>query len=274
MLAACAALLAPAAAHASDSAQPVAYAGRPLTLPSLTLAPEVSVLVDELSTDTLKTLNLKNAKNLHLTGNVGVHFGIIDVIEVGGVVAPLNLLPEFAYGNPSVYGTFRLFKGSFEMAAHVNTTFITHMADNPQLLLPVLNSKAGVLLEPGLQMRVHAGEKVKVDLAGYVPIQLGDKANDLGLKVPVEVAFSLSESFFFGLQTGFGVVNFRTPKLEDSYVPLGVLGGYTVSGQSGPMVDIGLHFIWPKFINPGQERKIDYADFQIGVSGIAYIYFI
>jgi hypothetical protein len=289
-----AALLAAADAAADldkpNGSQPVAYVERPLTMPSLSLAPTAQVIVDKLSQQTLMTLaglDIKDAKDLHLTLNVGFRFGIVESIEIGGIVAPVELLPKAAYGNPSLWGKFRFVKGVFELAANFGTTFITHDAKNPQLALPVVGSNAGILLEPGLLSRIHLGSKAKLDIGALVPIELGAGGQDLGLKAPVQIAVNIIESVYVGADSGFGITSITKAPALSSYVPLGLIAGYTLEGAKGPTLDVGALFLWPKFANPGAPDKmqktmgvvtpvgkVDVADWQAGVSVAAYLYFL
>src|SRR5262249_43604157 len=122
--------------------------------------------------------------------------------------------------------------------------------------------------------RIHMGEKSKLDIGAIVPIQLGDNAKDLGLKIPVEFAITLTQAFHLGARSGFGIVNFNDPKLSSTYVPLGLITGIAIEGGKGPIVDIDGSFTWPKFVQPGSNQKLDVADFQAGVSVAVYIYLI
>jgi hypothetical protein len=271
---AAAAILLAAGGAAAEGTQPVPYVRRPLTLPKFVLVPEVSVTVDQVSDATIAALGLTTMKNLQLSGDVAVRFGITEDIEVGAVVAPIDILPSVAYGDPSVYGKFRFIRSDFEMAGYINTTFVTRPSQNPDLYLPVLGSKAGVLFEPGLLCRVHAGDIARIDFGGVVPIQLGVGAHDVGIKVPVEVAFSIYEQLFLGARTGFGVVDFANPSLESSYVPLGAFAGYAFAADRGPVLDLQGAFTWPRFVTPGAASKLDYADYRIGFSASLYLYLL
>jgi hypothetical protein len=151
------ALLSPAAAHADgydapNGSQPIPYAARGLTLPALTLAPQVGGTLDKLSTTTAKAVftQVPDPKTLNVALAVGASIGIVENIEIGAVVLPLQVLPDVAYGDPSVHGTFRFVKGAFELAGYINTTFITHQGVAPDVTLPVLGQGAGVLFNPGL----------------------------------------------------------------------------------------------------------------------------
>jgi hypothetical protein len=274
MALATAATLFAARGAAAEGTQPVPYVARPLTLPKLVLVPQLSATMDRVSDGTIAMLDLSDQKNLHVSGDLAIRFGILSDIEVGAVVAPVDVLPAVAYGDPSVYGTFRFIRSSFEMAAHINTVFITRPSQNPSLYLPVIGSKAGVLFEPGLLARIHASDLVKVDVGALVPLQVGDSARDVGLRVPIEVAFSVAEQVFLGARTGFGVVDFSAPKLQDSYLPLGAFLGYSVAADKGPVVDLQGTFLWPKLVTPGAASKLDYADYQVGLSVAVYLYLL
>jgi hypothetical protein len=270
------AVLTPRAARADDQpegTQPLAYSARPLTLPGLTLSPSASATLDKLSTTTATKIYTQNPKTLNLGVDIGASFGIVDNIEVGAVFAPLQVLPGFSYGNPSAHGTFRFVKSAFELAGYINTTFITHNAPNPDVVLPVLNQSAGVLLQPGLLSRIHMGSKAKLDIGATVPIQLGSAVHDVGLDVPVELAINLIDAFHIGAQSGFGIQNVKSPAL-DSYIPLGLITGFAIGSDKGPTVDIDALFRFPQFVNPGQSEKIDATDFQAGLSVAVYLYFM
>jgi hypothetical protein len=272
-----AALLVSSAARADNDiptgTQPVAYSARPLTIPQMTLSPRVDATLDKLSTTTAGMLFKTDPKYWNLNVAAAASFGIIDNIEVGAVALPLQVLPNVAYGDPSIHGTFRFVKGAFELAAYINTTFITHAGVDPQVTLPVLNSSAGVLFQPGLLSRIHMGQKSKLDIGATVPIQLGSAVHDVGLAIPVEFAFNIVEAFHLGVTSGFGIANVKAPALN-SYVPLGFITGVAIGSNDKPVVDIGALFRWPQFADPGMSQKIDTQDFQVGLSVAAYVYFM
>jgi hypothetical protein len=258
----------------SDGSQPLAYSARPLTLPKLTLAPEADGLLDQLSTQTASIVDPLNPKSqsLHFTGALGASFGVFESIEVGAVVLPLQVLPTVVYGDPSAHVTFRFLKGGFELAGYFNATFITHNAMDPEVLLPVYNESAGVVLEPGLLARVHGGRHFKLDIGALLPIQLGYKVNDLGLSIPVELAVNPIDWFHLGASTGFGIVDLQhDPSLSGAYVPLGLLAGLAF-GHDRPAVDVDAVFRWPRFLNPGNNAQLDTVDFQVGLSVKVYVY--
>jgi len=257
-----------------DGTQPIPYSARPLTLPRLVLSPRVDATLDKLRTDTAKAIfTTQNPKTLNLLIGLGASIGIIDNIEVGAVIAPIQVLPTVAYGDPSLHGTFRFVKGSFELAGYFGTTFLTHDAVSPQVVLPVLDSNAGVVLQPGLLSRIHLGSRAKIDIGATVPIELGNGARDLGLEVPLELAVNLAEWLHVGATSGFGISNVKDPVIN-SYVPLGLIAGFAFGAEKGPVVDLGAVFRWPKFADPGQSQKFDVDDFQAGVSLAAYVYLL
>lgn len=280
---------APGAARADDDvpagSQPLSYSARSLTLPTLSLSPTVSATLDKLSTATAaKTFtSIPNPKTLDLLLAVGASFGILDNLEVGAVIAPVQVLPTVAYGDPSAHATFRFLKGGFELAGYFNATVLTGTGVDPLLVLPVLG-KSGILLQPGLLSRIHMGSRAKLDIGATVPIQLGSAVHDIGLNVPVELAFNLLESFHIGANSGVGIQNVEAPALT-SYIPLGLLAGVSIGGDK-PIVDIGAFVNLPQFVNPGVKATsgsttttaststIDIQDFQAGLSVTAFLYFM
>ncbi len=248
--------------------QPIAYAARPLTL-----APAAVAVLDKLSTTTAGMIYKTDPKFLNLTLGVGASMGVVENIEIGAVALPLQVLPSVSYGNPDIHGTFRFVKGGFELAAYVDTLIITHAGGNSNITLPVLDSSAGVVLNPGLLSRIHMGGRAKLDIGATVPIQLGSAIHDVGLNIPLELAFSLIEGFHIGATSGFGIANVKQPAIN-SYVPLGFIAGGTFGNNDRPVVDIGALFNWSQFANPGKDQKIDIQDFQAGLRVTAYVYFM
>ncbi len=47
---------------------------------------------------------------------IGARFGILDDLEVGAVVLPLEFSPDFAYGNPRLEAKFRFLKAPWRWA--------------------------------------------------------------------------------------------------------------------------------------------------------------
>ncbi len=282
----------PGVARADDEvpngSQPVSYSARPLTLPTLTLSPSVEAVVDKLSTATVANTfkGVPNPKNLNVNLVIGASMGIFENLEIGAVFAPLQVLPKVAYGDPGAHVTFRFVKGGFELAGYFAATAITGTGVDPQLVLPVLNESAGILLQPGILTRIHMGGRAKLDIGATVPIQLGSGVHDLGLNVPVELAFNLLESFHIGANSGVGIQNLDAPALT-SYIPLGLNAGVTIGNGEKPFVDIGALFNLPQFVNPGVKTAttgtatmpatnstIDVQDFQAGITVTAFLYFM
>lgn len=253
-----------------DGSQPLAYSARPLTLPTLAISPQLDGLLDNLSTRTAAQIYTQNPKTLDLTTSLGASVGVFESIEVGAVVVPLQVFPEVVYGDPQVHATFRFVKGSFELAGYINTVFVTSDVMDPELMLPVVDKSASVLFQPGLFSRIHGGNHFKLDIGAIIPIQLGSNVSDLGLSVPIEIAFNLVDWFHLGATTGFGIVDFKDPALS-SYLPLGFITGFAFGGDR-PAVDLDALFRWPQFFAPGANDKIDSTDFQAGLSLKVYIY--
>lgn len=128
---------------------PLPFAQRPLTLPRMTLAPEVSFDVAHVAFGGLGSA-------IGVGMEIGARFGILDDLEVGAVVLPLEFSPDFAYGNPRLEATFRFLKGTVEMGARLRTIFGLH------------SGNTGVILEPGLPILIHIGEAARIDTGVFV----------------------------------------------------------------------------------------------------------
>jgi hypothetical protein len=184
--------------------------------------------------------------------NGGAGYGITDDLEAGATVLPLVLSPDFAYGNPTVYGRFRFLRGDFEMGGELSA------------VIPVRGSFG---LNVGLPMLLHIGEVGRLDTGVALGLVFGDPLGKT-LAVPVAYSHNINPNIFFGARTGFVVPEFKFDALT---VPLGVFGGYTLAGAGGntPALDAFLGFDFPAFLTPGGASAVNANIFTIS-AGIRY----
>jgi hypothetical protein len=240
---------------------PLPFAQRPLTLPRMTLAPEAEVGVTHFSLGSFGSI----------TGfglELGAHFGILDDLEVGAVVLPIDFAPDFRYGNPRVEGTFRFLKGTVEMGARLRATIATE------------SGASGVILEPGLPMLFHITEAARLDTGVFVPMAFGAGVGPfsagghtvVGVNIPVQFIYDVIPELHIGARTGLGMVDFGHAG-ESFYIPLGLVAGYAIGNEKGPLVDIDPFFTFPYFAIPGSSGdKVVTALWQTGVTATVYLY--
>lgn len=241
---------------------PVPYAQRPLTLTKMTLAPQLNFHV--LNFD----FGFGTATGIGI--DLGAKFGVTDDIEVEAT--PLSLrFGDYTgtYGIGRIGGTYRFLKGDFEMGAHANVNF----------------GDGFWAIGAGVPMRLHAGDKVRLDTG--VHMFFGDPGTDfvVGIAkaantgavpdpgIPLKVAFNIIDQFWAGAGTGLGVASFEV--FGDSiFVPLELDLGATIpySDGKGPMVDIGASFGFPTFINSFGGDAINADVWQLGINATGYFF--
>jgi hypothetical protein len=244
---------------------PLPFAQRPLTLPKMTLAPELGFNVAHISSN---GFSLPTFVNLE----AGAHFGITDDFEVGAVALPIRFAPDFGFGNPRLEATYRFLKGDIEMGGRLGVTFIT------------TSGASGVVLEPGLPMLFHLGASARLDLGVFVPLSFGTGATigglptsinsdtTVGLRIPVRFTYNVIPELHIGAQTGLGINDFGDAG-NTIYVPLGFVAGYAIPGEKGPLLDIDPYFTFPLFATPGSSGdKINPGFIQAGLTATLYLY--
>jgi hypothetical protein len=247
-----AALLLGAPARA-DERLPLPLARRPLTLTRSTLRVDGAFNINRVSvTVTSPLLGSVTASSTAVSLNAGAGFGITDDLEAGATVLPLQLSPDFAFGNPTAYGRFRFLRGSFELGGELS------------VVLPVQGSFG---LTVGLPMLIHVGEVGRIDTGVALGLVFSDPLGK-NLLVPIGYAHNVTPNVFLGARTGLGVPNFKFDALT---IPLGVFGGYTLASGAGnsPALDAFLGFDFPGFLTPGGASAVNTNVFTIGL-GLRY----
>lgn len=244
--------------------QPLAVAERRLTLPALTLSPEITVDVSHLSGEGI------GEGEIEIGAAVGVRFGILDDLEIGATVAPFVITPAFAYNNPRLWGTYRFLEGQVEVGGTLSVGVISYAA--PLTLPPLPQQATGVLLQPGIPARIHIGESARLDLGVYVPIELGG-LGALGFKIPVEFVYDFVKSFHVAVNTGFVISNLNDA-VNHMIVPAGLSAGVAIAGKKGPVLDIDPFFRLPVLLTPALEpgKQLNVYAFVTGLEASFFLY--
>lgn len=236
-----------AAADTSDGRAgdplPIAQSQRPLVLPHMVLSPYLGVGISHFI-DTGVSLG------------VGASLGLADIAEVE--VSPFQsaLAPNFEYG-AVLAGTVRLLDDQMlELGARLKTVFTTD----------------GVGISPGMPVRLHATDMIRVDTGVYVGIVVDNPLNaagdtTVGLSsigtsplalqpgIPLEVTVSPIDEVWVGAGTGFGIFDFGNAG-DSVFVPLGLNAGGTIPVDGKPLADLGVGFGFPLFINTGTPDAV------------------
>lgn len=246
---------------AEEGKLPIQYVRRPLTLPAMTLAPEVGFSVLKLpdfgrfSTDPLIGVSL------------GASFGITDDLEVGVTPLPLLVSPEFEYRNPNVNATYRFLPGEFEIGARVRFFIPAQDETDPVLQMGVpmlLHLSDSFRLDTGVNFSFVFGDEATVGLLGYSDVLSIEPG------VPLRATLQVTDPVFVQAGTGFGIVTFDDAG-ESFFMPLGVGAGYTIAGEDAPIADITARFDFPLFLTPGSSGDAVHGDiYYLGLSGKGY----
>ena len=259
----------------AESEYPLSFVERPLTLPRMTLAPELELEV------------ARQPDGLGVTPvglNLGATFGITRNWEVGAFFLPLEFTPSVTYGSPyvaesnlQVFSTFRFLNArAFEMGARLRAYFIT-------------TTGAGAQITPSVPMIIHLGKVGRIDAEVALPITARGTAAGgvsaggatVGLDVPLSIAFDIIEPLHVGLSTGVQVEDFGHAG-DTLFVPLGFFAGYAIGGKR-PLLDVDVFFQWAQFIAPTAANSstnnlavgtFNAGDFNTGLAVKGYFYFL
>lgn len=228
------------AADASDGRAgdplPIAQAQRPLVLPHMVLSPYLG-------------LGLFHLADTGVNLGVGASLGIADIAEVEVSPFQSRLSPSFEYG-ASLGGTVRFIDDEMlELGARLRALFTTD----------------GIAVSPGMPVRLHANDMIRVDTGLYFGIitdnafsgggdttvglsSFGTSPVELQPGIPLEVTVSPIDEVWVGAGTGFGMFDFGNAG-DSIFVPIGLNAGGTVPVDGKPLADLGVGFGFPLFIN-------------------------
>jgi hypothetical protein len=188
---------------------------------------------------------------------VGAGFGITDDLEVGALVLPLVLSPEFDYAGPSVYGMYRFLRGDTEIGLRASIT------------LPV---NADFAFSVGAPVWFRFLPRVLLQTGLFLDGQDATRFN-LGLRVPASVLVQLTGSLWAGVDTGL-LFQVTDPGPGDTFaIPLGLQVGYALPGSTGgrPIADLVASFGFPLFLVPSAPDPVVENFWTIGLAGRIYL---
>ncbi|MFT3774845.1 MAG: hypothetical protein QM820_56575 [Minicystis sp.] len=257
-----------------DSDYPLPYAQRPLTLPRMTISPELDFTATRVG-------GAAPAGALVPVGiNIGASFGITKDIEVGALFLPIQFAPTAGYGSSAgangslqFFGTYRfIHHRDVEMGARLRTFIVTQ-------------GVTGAVIEPSVPVLLHLGRAARLDVELGVPITIAGvngvtgagaaKASRsyVGIDLPISLSFNVIQPLYLGVKTGLNIYDLGHPK-EFASIPLGFFLGYSV-GRDKPILDIVPFFTWSQFLTPGGglgNEKFNAGYFTAGLIAKGFIY--
>ncbi|MCB9652548.1 MAG: hypothetical protein H6729_00255 [Deltaproteobacteria bacterium] len=160
--------------------------------------------------------------------SVGATMGIVDNVEVGTVLLPIILAPDFDFGDMEFFGKYRfLWADDLEVAGMATLRLPT----NSNLALAV---GAPVIYHMGPYMKVEAGAELELIFDNTV----------LNVDLPIGLAYNLQPELFIAGRSGLFI-----PDFDNVVFPLGIQVGYTLVMPGVPQMDIIGALDWPYFLN-------------------------
>lgn len=186
---------------------------------------------------------------------VGAAYGIMENLEVGTVLLPIQFAPNGDFGDIEVYGRYRfLSQDNVQIGAQLTAAIPTNTRFTTGLGVPV-------------QLRF---DRVRIDTGAELEILFGDGNDgdgvDVDLDLPVAVSVDIIDGFFGGVRSGF-----FSPDFDELAVPLMGHVGYTLMSGKTPFVDLVASFGWPRLVWTGFGDNLDLDTFDVILG--ARIYF-
>lgn len=228
----------------TPGAYPLALASRPLVIPrgQLTVIAGPHPTMGDLGGFTITHIPSISAGPVSVsidplyTFSVGAAYGVIDNLEVGAVAIPLLLSPEFKFGNPTLYGMYRILSGNFELGAAATIN------------LPV-QSGTDFGLGVGVPIAYHLSDTMRLNSGAFLNFTFADPMVSV-LTIPVGLTVNVADNIFVGARTGIGG---NLKAFGDTLaIPLTLQAGYTLANDNnGPLADLIVQFGFPAFLTPG-----------------------
>jgi hypothetical protein len=255
------------------SAMPVPMAQRGLTLPAGTVRIDANFDLFDLTNDFGAALSAGGA------------VGIIENLDAGMLLLPIVFAPEGGFGDIRMFGKYRFWNGD-----------TVEVAGRLELVLPSDSTNLSTTdfsLSFGAPVRIHLGDTMRIDTGVEFSLALlrgptGDtifgiagpqgfplKRHALSDRsvagVPLMFTINVTDAVYLGARTGVGIADFGNAD-DTTFIPLGFSGGYTVAGESGPLVDITARFRWPNLYTSGGMDDVQADIYEVVLAGEVYLH--
>jgi len=202
---------------------PAPFVERPLTLRELVFRLDARVIVSDVEDLT------GSSRTTFATFAAGAAVGVLDDFELGAVVAPVLLVPEVRYLDPSLYALVRYLSGVVDLGAQLT------------LRAPVEEGSAAAILA-GLPVLVHAAPWFRLDVVPQIGTRFTDDV-ELTASLPLTATFQILPSFFAGTSVGCDLVGVEG--FDEAHLTASAFFGGTIARANGPTADLGVSFLLP-----------------------------
>lgn len=147
----------------------------------------------------------------------GASFGVTENLELG-FAQPLLIVPDSDLQNPIFHGTYQFARGDVDVGAFWGV---------------VIPYEGHTVLRGGVPLYVHVSRSVRLDLGGFLRMELPENNTTVDLEVPFLVPINVTPQLFLGPE----VAMITWGGFEDVAVPAGFFLGYTVVTSGGVLGD-------------------------------------
>ncbi|QQR88633.1 MAG: hypothetical protein IPJ88_10280 [Myxococcales bacterium] len=195
--------------------------------------------------------------DLGVGAGIGAAYGVMDGLEIGTLILPLAISPDFDYMNPEFYGRYRLMDGDTQVGLQVG------------MVLPA-QSGTDFGLSAGLPVLLRM-DKMRIDTGAELEFIFATDLQ-LNIDIPFALNYSVTDAVFIGGRTGLFFQDFTNVDFDGLSIPLGAQGGYTLDGG---IADLTAWFNFPNFINtfPGGDA-IFLKNWQLGLGANVFANFM
>jgi hypothetical protein len=191
-------------------------------------------------------IGVVDADDVYLSLGTGMGYGILDELEVGGLLFPFLLHPNFDFGDMELYGRYAFLKGDAQLGVQLTIQIPTH-------------TDFGIGF--GLPAQFTIGSSARIDTGLELELIFTDDES-VNLDIPFALSFDVGRSGFLGLRSGIIL-----PDMDEAAINLGAQGGLNIDGT----VDLSASFNWPYFIWTGREDKVNPDTFEIVLGASIFI---
>jgi hypothetical protein len=241
-----------ASAQFNDGRNPMAYAGRSMTIDERTLrldlGPRDYALLGSGSVNTYWGLSPRGFVFHDEAGpepefgfGLGAAYGIVDSLEVGATLVPVVASGGARFGDAEAYLRWRFLDVRvFEMGVQAG------------LQAPFRSKVFATAV--GLPMAVFASNIFKLDFGIEFEWEFPDGGEDFHIDFPFAFVFSPHPNFFVGPRAGLYVWDFNEDDADISFSAGGFIGG-TIPLRNRPFVDLTFSFLFPHFLTTWHDEN-------------------